>query len=258
MSTPTHASPANTRLRRAFTAPGEPDWQEIRAAILAGANPNGPSIRRAGRTLLTYQLSRRKTSTSDVRWLLKHGANPNASDMNDETPLIVATATEQGVSTVACLLNHGAHPNTRNRHGWTPLAYAVWYAGRPTDTIALLLAHGADPNASNDVEDQTILFLAANGPAITDLAGLLGVLLDAGADPTLTDNAGRTLPQNFVNTDRQDSLEDLDVALASPARTTARRRLLGRLTDDQQKAWLPRAALAETATDITKPWTRKP
>ena len=257
---PAHRSfAAFYRLHRAFTTPAEPNWKEIRAAILAGANPNAPSVRRAGQTLLTCLLTQRKVSPTRIRWLLEVGADTNLCDMNvnSDSPLMIAVLREQPATVVACLLDHGADPNIRNRNGWGPLAYAVWHAGRPTATVALLLASGADPNART-AAGQTVLSLAAACPALTDPVGLFGVLLAAGVNPSLTDSAGRTAPEIFADMGRHDLLMALDTALAQPASATARCRLLNQLTDHQQKTWLPRSRVVTAAAETVKIWERKP
>jgi ankyrin repeat protein len=75
--------------------------------------------------------------------LLNHGADPNATDGSDSTPLTMV-AGAGNAATVTRLLEHGARVNTPDKNQDTPLIEAASY-GR-TDVINVLLDNGANPN----------------------------------------------------------------------------------------------------------------
>ena len=165
-----------------------------------------------------------KGYTEIVRLLLRHGANINAIDDNDRTPLMHAIykdsyeaalfLLEQGAEThhidvdgytalfvaaernnhrlVSLLLKHGANPNFRQKeYGLTPLHHAAMSLN-PASAEALL-QHGADVNA-RDESGRTPLETAYSSPNLVyrGLAGLplllsidiTVILLNHGADIT--------------------------------------------------------------------------
>jgi len=103
-----------------------------------------------------------------VAALLKSGADVNAKDQFNETPLIYAA---QGVSLeiVKLLVNDGAKIDFRGEKGWTPLRYAV-VKGR-SEIARFLVENGAKVN-SVDTLGETPLY-AAVFKQNTDLARFL-------------------------------------------------------------------------------------
>ncbi len=75
-----------------------------------------------------------------VDFLLSKGVNVNAQSSDGNTPLLIATGTDQ-VNLVQKLLDKGADPNIKNLLGDTALFYAS------EAVIPLLVAKGADVNA---------------------------------------------------------------------------------------------------------------
>jgi ankyrin repeat protein len=74
--------------------------------------------------------------------------------------------------------------NLKNKEGWTPLHKAARVGN--LDALKLLLEDfGADPNIKDDFKGFTPLHLAINEDCVA-------MLLQNGADPTITDNHGRT------------------------------------------------------------------
>jgi hypothetical protein len=79
-----------------------------------------------------------------VKELLEKGANPNAKDNYESTPLHYAA--QVGSSDIAMLLiNKGANVNAKSCTGHTPLHVAAISGNVPV--VELLLESGADPNA---------------------------------------------------------------------------------------------------------------
>lgn len=106
----------------------------------------------------------------DVRLLLGQGANPDARDEEQRTPLMNAT-TDCNRELVHVLLEAGADPNLRDQDGWTALDVAVY---RKTLDIVWLLVHfGADVNAQDDTGSSVLVraLLACGGS--TEIPDLL-------------------------------------------------------------------------------------
>lgn len=282
---------ASLRLQRALGAKARighitplahPDWAEAEAALRDGADIDARILGGGSETILMNSCVRGHLDV--VRWLLAHGADPEAVDARGWTALVCAVW-EGRMEIVAALLAHGVDPRCldaplpgrngetllmqtcargltrmalwlldrggrlerKDARGLTALAHAV--RGGRGEVIAGLLTRGADPNA-RDRGGRSIWLHAldrAADPALLDL------FLDHGADPARIDSSGR------VDTTVFEVVETgslLDAALAQPKRAILRRRLLEQLTPAQRIAWLPRSCAAETA-GTTRSWTRR-
>ena len=89
----------------------------------------------------------RKASAGDVQTCLLAGADPNARNWLDYTPLHLA-ARSGDARAIAALADGGADPNARNEYGRTPLHHAAW-EGHAAAVDALREA-GADPDARDE------------------------------------------------------------------------------------------------------------
>ncbi|KAI3926257.1 hypothetical protein MKW98_028393 [Papaver atlanticum] len=151
-----------------------------------------------------------------VRYLLEKGANPDASDDTNATPLHYAAksgdtkimtlllsrdvridvASRSGTAfqfaaghghrdAVKVLLDHGANPNGVNSQGMLrPLISAIFI--KSWGCVELLLQAGADPNVAS--YGNTPLTVAATDGRVDDIKRLL----KAGADPNYKMNGGHT------------------------------------------------------------------
>ncbi|KAH9172799.1 ankyrin repeat-containing domain protein [Lactarius sanguifluus] len=144
-----------------------------------------------GRTLLhTAIQAPSNLAVGAVQFLLKHGADINAREMDLSTPLHLAAA--QGHFEVAqMLLQRGADANSRNADGETPLHMVPKPTfprgeGNRAKLVQLLLENGADVNARND-DDETPLHLASYFPE----PKLVQILLDYGASVNAEDSRGQ-------------------------------------------------------------------
>ena len=152
---------------------------------------------RTGRTLLHDAAYKNAPETAEV--LLKHGADPNATDNVANTPLhkaMISNAPE----TAEVLLKYGADPNATDVYGYTLLSGVV--IANDYKMTEILLKHGADPNAIGDSGDmnfktrRTRAIERAKTPlhtaAYSNASETAEVLLKHGADPNARDNFGST------------------------------------------------------------------
>jgi ankyrin repeat protein len=120
-----------------------------------------------------------------VRYLLDEGADINLRPGGSHNPLVRACYYGH-VEVVALLLARGAETGPLN-DGWTPLV-AASQEGR-MDVVKVLLAHGCvDIDQQYPGSRETALHWAC----IRARAGVVEVLLGAGADPHLVDRNGHT------------------------------------------------------------------
>jgi quinoprotein dehydrogenase-associated probable ABC transporter substrate-binding protein len=159
-----------------------------------GANPNLSSD---GTTPLIAAVMRDSVPTIDV--LLKHGAKIEEPGPEGYRPLSMAIA-DSRYDAAKALIEHGADINAASgEDGLTPLIVAAAQTGpaegarfvpgstRPIDIAKMLVDGGANVNAQAK-NGMTALMVAAthNSPP------MIGLLMDAGADPDLKNSLGQT------------------------------------------------------------------
>jgi len=156
-----------------------------RALITAGADVNAVDRR------LSYSPLHKaciKNHAELVVFLLGHGADVDARDTRNRTPLHIACYRWHAIAQI--LIEAGGDVNAKDIHGWTPLHEAA-EAGR-TDIIQLLLDHGSDMEA-RDKYSRTILHTACEYGKTTTVQ----FLLEHGADPN-TRNKWDNTPLEFA------------------------------------------------------------
>lgn len=121
----------------------------------------------------------------DVRILLAQGANPDARDEEQRTPLMLAVA-EGHREMARALLEAGADPNLRDQDGWGALDVAV--ARKMLEIVWLLVQFGADVNASAELH-RSPLSRATLGAAEPDRMVQLLVRWGAREDSTEPERA---------------------------------------------------------------------
>lgn len=127
-----------------------------------------------------------------VRSCLRAGADPNARDHDNRTPLHEAVGWELNLGVISALMAGGADTNARDWAGTTPLHRAA--TGRSATNVDLLLAAGADVHA-RDHGGNTPLHILAMARATTSRrhAGpVAAALVRAGADMIARNDEGRT------------------------------------------------------------------
>ncbi|ELR12702.1 Fbox domain containing protein [Acanthamoeba castellanii str. Neff] len=87
------------------------------------------------------------------------------------------------VAMVRALLNHGALANGNGKESAIPLCTAVTAEANRRELVEMLLERGADINARNRHNGRTCLHAACRSSRLD--CGLIGHLLDKGADPTI-------------------------------------------------------------------------
>jgi len=168
----------------------------IKLLVKAGADVNAKEKVR-GTTALMWAAEQRHPEA--VKMLLELGADPAQIGYGEMTALHAA-AGARGKSFLRILLDSGVSPDLQDGRTQAPvLAQALMTGNR--DAVQLLLAHRANPNLA-DRSGDTPLHVAAQ---ISDYASLLA-LLQAGADPTIRNRAGKTFAPYFAITPKESML----------------------------------------------------
>ena len=126
-----------------------------------------------------------------MKLLLEHGADVDGmTNYPKETPLTLASCSEENLDIVQLLLNVGVDVNGSDGI-IAPLHYASWCGN--IEIIELLIEAGADVNRASTDDDgiiagSTPLHDAASQSQLTCLTSLL----EAGADPNIANREGQT------------------------------------------------------------------
>ena len=123
-----------------------------------------------------------------ARLLLEAGADPNFKILGSS--VIVTAVRENSAAMLDLILENGGDPNQRVSFDWTPLHHAILADGVRFQSLGILLEHGAEIDARTSLQ-VTPLHRAAG----FCLARAVEALLNAGADPSLTEKYGRTAYQ---------------------------------------------------------------
>ncbi|WP_242919594.1 ankyrin repeat domain-containing protein [Pontibacter liquoris] len=152
--------------------------------------------------------------------LLRKGAKVNAQDLDGKTALhyVVNCSRiqteffeQEQVQLLDTLFRYGADPNVPDKQGNTVLAQALQATiGQHIGILEMnkLLASGANPNIRNQ-DGKTPLMLACEMDANYEI---ILALLQAGADPKLTDNNGKAA----IDFTKHENVQNILLAAGSP------------------------------------------
>ena len=139
-----------------------------------------------------------------VKDLIKSGAEVNAKDEDQYTPLLFA-AQYQDAATVKLLLDAGAEVNVKNKFQVTPLHFAAWK--RDASTVKLLLDAGAKVNVKTYLKSTPLHMAARHNSKET-----VKLLIEAGAEINALDNEEKT-PKTPLDVARKSKNSDAIVVL---------------------------------------------
>lgn len=117
--------------------------EEVKALIAQGVNVNTP-VGPFGSTPLAWA-----ANAQIARLLIDAGADVNAKDRTNETPLTEACQAFQKTEVIKVLLEHGADTTIISDFMcYNALMWAVW--ANNIEAVKILIEHGADVNAENE------------------------------------------------------------------------------------------------------------
>ncbi|MDX2226681.1 MAG: ankyrin repeat domain-containing protein [Verrucomicrobiae bacterium] len=118
--------------------------------------------------------------------LIRLGADVNFVSPHDGRTALIVAASNNAVELIHTLLSNKADIEAKDRQGRTALLWAI--ATSNTNSAYALMQRGANRNAVNPEDGLTALGLAVH----KNLSGIIGPLLDSGADPLIKDKQGLT------------------------------------------------------------------
>lgn len=194
--------------------------QTIALLIELGADPNKADAN--GLTPLAAALMR--DHVPSIKKLVEHGAKLDVPGQQGYRPLALALA-EKKYEAAKALMDAGADVSVASgEEKLTPLMIIAAQTGpaegsiflpgstRPTDIAKVLVEHGADINAQA-ANGMTALMIAATNNS----APMIGLLMDAGADPAIKNAQGQTAEDVANLNGNQEAAQAIKVLSASRA-----------------------------------------
>jgi len=189
--------------------------------LAAGANPNS-SLPNGETALMTAAAT---GSIEAAKALVDRGAQVDARDHDRGQTALMWAASEQHPEMVRLLIESHADINARSKGGFTPLLFAARSGN--IESARLLIAAGANINDAAPDGSTPLLVASASEVAIASKDYKLNVrpsdheklaifLLENGADPSKTDELGRTPLHVAVETGRVELVKALLAHGANP------------------------------------------
>ena len=145
--------------------------------------------------------------------LVENGADVNAVNLRDVTPLMMACDDDSNMDVVRYLMRSGADMHLKDVDGFTALLYAITSASDfALDILRFLIQNGADINTRN-LEQATPLMLASwNG-----YLDKVKFLIEQGADVDAQDENGDTALHYAASTDEPSPAQIVNTLLIAGA-----------------------------------------
>src|SRR5690554_1028706 len=177
--------------------------ETVKLLIETGAEINARN--ELGVTPLIYALYYNRPKCA--KELIQAAADVNARNIKNDTPLMLALEKNVQIETVRLLVEAGADVNTpEDEEYWTPLMCACRYAD--LSAVKLLLSNGAKVNTKN-IGGQTPLHLTIYRNNDDDMAEIITVLKQAGADISNRNNEGNTPYEIAKDKNKSQAILDL-------------------------------------------------
>jgi uncharacterized protein len=186
------------------------DLAVTKLLLEAGADTNSimPYI---GWTALLYAASV-NTNLDILRALIAAGAHVDHKDYDDRTPLMLAARSNRNPEVIHTLIEQGLRIDDRDAHGWTPLMLAAG-SNRNPEIIHTLIQAGAAVE-DRDAANRSLLMLAVRFDANREV---IRTLIELGLDVNDTDSAGRTPLMVAVQSKWNSAIGQLEILLEAGA-----------------------------------------
>ncbi|XP_054431424.1 ankyrin repeat and SOCS box protein 3 isoform X2 [Pteronotus mesoamericanus] len=149
-------------------------WKIVQILLEAGADPNATTLEETTPLFLAVENGR----IDVLRLLLRHGANVNGSHSMCGWNALHQATFQENAEIIKLLLKRGANKECQDDFGITPLFVAAQYG--KLESLSILISSGANVNCQA-LDKATPLFIAAQ-EGHTECVELL---LSSGADPNL-------------------------------------------------------------------------
>jgi hypothetical protein len=137
-----------------------------------------------GRSPLMDAAASKKSRTKVCEELIEAGAEVNATDNNNQSPLMLAAA-NNNPEICAVLIKAGAEVNATDNNNRSPLMIAAWKSNN-SEVCAVLIKAGAEVNATDNEGVSPLIDAAA-----INTAEVCTVLIEAGAEINAIDKEGK-------------------------------------------------------------------
>lgn len=172
--------------QKLLTAVKSGQVSEVKALLKMGANPNAAGELRGELRWTALMYTAAAGDMPCAQALLEAGAEVNMENLEGATALLIAVGRRRS-DMVPMLLDKGANPNVMTKKGITALMVAAMSTKETAKLVRALLEKGADPNVKS-LSGLTALGYAA----LTGDADAVRALLDKGADPNSKGADGKT------------------------------------------------------------------